>query len=190
MYGLMLPSGNDAATAFAEHLGSRFKGPEDQPDATDPLIRFIAEMNRTAEALGMAGSRFTDPHGLSSNGHHARARDMVTLAKALLDDGQIMEFVGTRKYAGKLEGATGYTRYELWKNTNRLLDTEGYLGMKTGTTTPAGACLVSIGEREGRKLIVVVLGSTSSDARYTDSRNLFRYAWTNKGGQKQTIGGQ
>jgi D-alanyl-D-alanine carboxypeptidase (penicillin-binding protein 5/6) len=190
MYGLMLPSGNDAATAFAEHLGSRFKGPEDQPDATDPLIRFIAEMNRTAEALGMAGSRFTDPHGLSSNGHHARARDMVTLAKALLDDGQIMEFVGTRKYAGKLEGATGYTRYELWKNTNKLLDTEGYLGMKTGTTTPAGACLVSIGEREGRKVIVVVLGSTSSDARYTDSRNLFRYAWTNKGGQKQTIGGQ
>ncbi len=43
--------------------------------------------------------------------------------------------------------ATGETRYELWKNTNRLLDTEGYLGMKTGTTTPAGACLVSLGER-------------------------------------------
>jgi len=189
LYGLMLPSGNDAATAFAEHLGSRFQGPADQPDAADPLVRFVAEMNRTAESLGMAGTRFADPHGLSSDGHHARARDLVTLAKALIDDGQIMEYIGTRKYAGKLEGATGYTRYELWKNTNKLLDTEGYLGMKTGTTTPAGACLVSIGERDGRKLVVVVLGSTSSDGRYTDTRNLFRYAWK-KDGSKQAIGGQ
>ncbi|HVJ69045.1 MAG TPA: serine hydrolase, partial [Caulifigura sp.] len=171
LYGLMLPSGNDAATAFAEHFGGRFKGPDDQPDATDPLVRFVAEMNRTAAALGMAGTRFADPHGLSSKDHHARARDMVTLAKALIDDGQALQYAGTRKYAGKLDGASGYTRYELWKNTNKLLDTEGYLGMKTGTTTPAGACLVSIGERDGRKLIVVVLGSTSSDARYTDSRN-------------------
>ncbi|QDT56431.1 D-alanyl-D-alanine carboxypeptidase DacB precursor [Caulifigura coniformis] len=190
LYGLMLPSGNDAATAYAEHFGARFKGPADEPEAADPVVRFVAEMNRTAEQLGMAGTRFADPHGLSSDGHHARARDLVMLAKALIDDGQILKYVETRKHAGKLEGASGYTRYELWKNTNRLLDTEGYLGMKTGTTTPAGACLVAIGERDGRKRIVVVLGSTSSDARYTDSRNLFRFAWTNKGGQKVTVGGE
>jgi serine-type D-Ala-D-Ala carboxypeptidase (penicillin-binding protein 5/6) len=190
LYGLMLPSGNDAATAFAEHFGTRFAPPADQPDATDPVVRFVAEMNRTAAALGMAGTRFADPHGLSSDGHHARARDMVTLAKALMDDGQVMQYVGARKYAGKLDGASGYTRYELWKNTNKLLDTEGYLGMKTGTTTPAGACLVSLGERDGRKLIVVVLGATSSDARYTDSRNLYRWAWSQKGSQKATLGGQ
>ncbi|HVJ84329.1 MAG TPA: serine hydrolase [Caulifigura sp.] len=189
LYGLMLPSGNDAATAFAEHFGARFKGPEDQPETTDPLVRFVAEMNRTAAGLGMAGSKFADPHGLGSNGHHARARDLMVLAKALIDDGQILVYTGTRKYAGKLEGAAGYTRYELWKNTNKLLDTEGYLGLKTGTTTPAGACLVSLGERDGRKLIVVVLGATSSDARYTDSRNLFRWAWTNNGSQKATVGG-
>lgn len=190
LYGLMLPSGNDAATAFAEHFGARFQPPEDQLDATDPVVRFVAEMNRTAAGLGMVGSRFADPHGLASNGHHARARDLVILAKALIDDGQVLQYSGTRKYAGTLEGASGYTRYQLWKNTNKLLDTEGYLGMKTGTTTPAGACLVSLGERDGRKLIIVVLGSTSSDARYTDSRNLFRWAWTNKGSQKTSVGGK
>ncbi len=190
LYGLMLPSGNDAATAFAEHFGGRFSPPDDQPDAADPVVRFVAEMNRTAAGLGMAGTRFTDPHGLSSNGHHARARDLMTLAKALIDDGQALEYVGTRKYAGKLEGAAGYTRYELWRNTNKLLDIEGYLGLKTGTTTPAGACLVSIGERDDRQLIVVVLGATSSDARYIDSRNLFRWAWSQQGSQQTVVGGK
>jgi D-alanyl-D-alanine carboxypeptidase (penicillin-binding protein 5/6) len=58
-----------------------------------------------------------------------------------------------------------------------LLHTEGYDGIKTGTTNAAGACLVSTGERDGRRIVVVVLGATSSDARYTDSRNLYRWAW-------------
>jgi D-alanyl-D-alanine carboxypeptidase (penicillin-binding protein 5/6) len=50
--------------------------------------------------------------------------------------------------------------------------------VKTGTTDAAGACLIACGERDGRELIVVVLGSTSSDARYVDARNLFRWAWS------------
>jgi len=54
---------------------------------------------------------------------------------------------------------------------------EGYIGVKTGTTGAAGACLVACGERDGRELVVVVLGSASSDARYVDARNLFRWAW-------------
>jgi D-alanyl-D-alanine carboxypeptidase (penicillin-binding protein 5/6) len=57
------------------------------------------------------------------------------------------------------------------------LRTEGYDGIKTGTTNAAGACLVSTGERKERRIMVVVLGATSSDARYTDSRNLYRWAW-------------
>ena len=76
-----------------------------------------------------------------------------------------------------MESASGYERYELWTNTNRLLDVDGYLGMKTGTTRAAGACLVSLSERDDRRLVAVVLGATSSDARYTDTRNLFRWAW-------------
>ena len=64
-----------------------------------------------------------------------------------------------------------------WTATNRLLAIEGYDGVKTGTTSAAGACLVSKSRRGGRALILIVLGSRSSEARYTDTRNLYRWAW-------------
>jgi D-alanyl-D-alanine carboxypeptidase (penicillin-binding protein 5/6) len=87
------------------------------------------------------------------------------------------EVVATARKQVRVDSTAGYQRDVVWRNTNRLLDREGYLGIKTGTTGPAGACLVACGERDGRELIVVVLGATSSDARYTDSRNLYRWLW-------------
>jgi D-alanyl-D-alanine carboxypeptidase (penicillin-binding protein 5/6) len=86
--------------------------------------------------------------------------------------------VSTLQHGATVDSVSGYRRNIVWRNTNQLLRREGYTGVKTGTTNAAGACLVSCGERDGRELIVVVLGATSSDARYTDARNLFRYAWT------------
>ena len=80
-------------------------------------------------------------------------------------------------------GASGYERNVIWKNTNRLLPIAGYEGVKTGTTSAAGACLVSAGRRGEERLLVVVLGATSSDARYVDTRNLFRWAWNQRAGQ-------
>jgi D-alanyl-D-alanine carboxypeptidase (penicillin-binding protein 5/6) len=80
-----------------------------------------------------------------------------------------------------IENIDGYRREVVWNNTNKLLGIEGYAGIKTGTTTPAGCCLAACGERGGRGLIVVVLGSTSTEARYADARNLFRYAWRSLG---------
>ena len=65
----------------------------------------------------------------------------------------------------------------VWNNTNELLELEGYDGVKTGTTDAAGSCLVSHGQRGEQQLIVVVLGSAASEARYADTRNLFRWAW-------------
>ena len=65
----------------------------------------------------------------------------------------------------------------MWRNTNQLLGTEGYDGIKTGTTNAAGNCIVSTGERRGKRLIVVVLGAPSTEGRYADSRNLYRWAW-------------
>jgi serine-type D-Ala-D-Ala carboxypeptidase (penicillin-binding protein 5/6) len=76
-----------------------------------------------------------------------------------------------------VDSVSGYKRNVVWRNTNQLLKIEGYDGIKTGTTGAAGNCLVSTAERGGRRLIVVVLGSTSTDSRYTDTRNLFRWAW-------------
>jgi D-alanyl-D-alanine carboxypeptidase (penicillin-binding protein 5/6) len=68
----------------------------------------------------------------------------------------------------------------VWKNTNRLLAIDGYSGIKTGTTDAAGACLISCGQRQGDELLVVVLGSATSEARYVDARNLFRWAWNQR----------
>lgn len=174
LYGLMLPSGNDAATAIAEHLGARFA-----PDGAggDPLAHFVAEMNRTARALGMTSTRYRNPHGLSARGHRASAIDLLRLVRAALDDPRFRALVTTRQYGYRITGPGGYRRNLLWKNTNRLLAIEGYGGVKTGTTRAAGACLASMSERDGKRLLLVVLGAQSSAARYTDSRNLYRWAW-------------
>ena len=81
------------------------------------------------------------------------------------------------KHGSAVHGPNGSKRNVVWTNTNRLLDTEGYDGVKTGTTRAAGECLVASGRRNGDHLIVVVLGASSTEARYADARNLFRYAW-------------
>jgi D-alanyl-D-alanine carboxypeptidase (penicillin-binding protein 5/6) len=69
----------------------------------------------------------------------------------------------------------------VWKTTNRLLAIAGYTGVKTGYTKAAGSCLVSSGERGRDRLIVVVLGSPSAAAAVADSRNLYRWAWRERG---------
>lgn len=211
LYGLLLPSGNDAAVALAEHFGPRFAPADDVPapseetgspgapaanasaaktpaaaasdslPPSDPLRRFVAEMNRRAARLGLADTHYENPHGLTARGHYSSARDLAQLAHVAMQSPLFRRIVGTRHYETTVHGPGGYERKVTWRNTNRLLGIDGYQGVKTGTTTAAGACLVAWGQREGRELIVVVLGATSADARYVDARNLFRWAWSQSG---------
>src|SRR5262245_12126897 len=176
LYGLLLPSGNDAATAFAEHFGDRFK-PEGKAD--DAVAKFVAEMNRRAKSLKMEETKYLDPHGLSKN--VASARDLITLAFTAMKNPLFAKYVQTRRHKCEVTDADGKKREVIWNSTNKLLDIEGYEGVKTGTTTAAGACLVSVGRYESDRILVVVLGCTSSDSRYTDSRNLYRWAWRERG---------
>lgn len=169
LFGLLLPSGNDAATAFAEHFGRRFKGDG------DAVAKFVAEMNRTAKALKMADTKYLDPHGLGKN--LSSPRDLLALTFAALKNPTFAKCVQTRRHAGKVTGADGEAREVTWNSTNKLLDIDGYDGVKTGTTTAAGACLVASGRRGGDHLLLVVLGCPSNDSRYADARNLFRWAW-------------
>jgi len=234
LYGLLLPSVNDASVALAEHFGDRVeigdqtkivepeKAAEQGKDgeqageaAIDPALakasaahdRFILGMNHAAQTLGMANSRFRNPHGLTAPGHMVSAGDLVKLAYHVLDDPVLAPVFATRRHRGKILRPDGTHREAIWTNTNRLLRIEGYDGLKTGTTNAAGACLVASGTRlvnvggndpgnngagnngaggngaggngegEQRRLIVVVLGSSGSDARYADARNLFRWGW-------------
>lgn len=174
LYGLLLPSGNDAATALAEHFGPRLR-PNDQANG-DRAGPFIAEMNRRAKALNLAETTYLDPHGLSSK-NQSSARNLAALAWHALQNEQFRRYVQTRRHQYEVAGPDGEQRTVTWENTNKLLDIEGYDGVKTGTTTPAGNCLIASGRRGADHLIVVVLGSTATDGRYVDARNLFRWAW-------------
>jgi D-alanyl-D-alanine carboxypeptidase (penicillin-binding protein 5/6) len=182
LYGLLLPSGNDAAVALAEHFGGQRDRlakafPEGNFDAASAYDRFLEAMNLSAERLGLQETHFVNPHGLTEPNHRASASDLAKLALAAMKDAMIRKVVATPQYGCSVEGASGYRRDLAWYNTNRLLKIEGYRGVKTGTTSAAGACLISLGQRDDRGRVIVVLGSASSDARYADTRNLFRWTW-------------
>lgn len=177
LYGLLLPSGNDAAVAIAETFGRHF-GQPDAPGkipADQSLALFVAEMNRRAEKLGMMETRYFDPHGNSKN--RSSARDLLRLAHTALQNKPFAKYVQTRRHRCMAIGLNDTKREVVWKNTNQLLNIEGFDGIKTGMTGGAGACLVSSGRRGNDHLLVVVLGSRSKDGRFIDSRNLYRWAW-------------
>lgn len=173
-YGLMLPSGNDAAVAIAEWYGLR-KGAQDKK--IDPLDLFIDIMNQRAQELGMMHSVFRNPHGMTHPEHKSTCSDLLILARELIKHPLVMEIVQSRRHSCLVYGQEGYTRRLVWSNSNQLLDRQGYVGIKTGTTDAAGACLVSLGRHQGFETLVVTLGSSGSSARYSDSRNLHRWAW-------------
>lgn len=179
LFGLLLPSGNDASVALAEHFGSRALGPlepgSNKKDSTDPLSAFVEAMNREAARLGLKNTSYKNPHGLDASGHQTTASDLARLAQTALRNETFRNLVDTRIYGCQVTGPGGYVRNVSWKNTNRLLGTTGYGGVKTGTTSRAGACLVSLSDRDGQQTVLAVLGSAASEARYTDSRNLHRW---------------
>lgn len=190
LYALLLPSGNDAAVALAEHFGPRLPENESDgpPQAAGPMARFVAEMNRQARALGMQHTTYVNPHGLDAGGHVSTAADLALLVAAVLKHEELRRVVATRTHRGKLVGAPGGERIASWANTNRLLSVEGFDGVKTGTTSGAGACLASSQTRDGRRLVVIVLGCASNDARYADSRVLMGWAWEAFGSQLAAAG--
>ncbi|MDA1017432.1 MAG: serine hydrolase [Planctomycetota bacterium] len=191
LFGLLLPSGNDAAVALGEHFGHRFRDSKPNPAEQDvkpssakmtdeqSLAMFVQEMNRRAKKLDMEETLYLDPHGNSRN--RSSARNLVRLAWTCLQNPTFCKYVGTRSHRCTVKQTDGTERAVEWKNTNRLLDMEGFDGVKTGTTGGAGACLVSSGHRDDDHLLVVVLGASSSDGRYVDSRNLYRWAWKQRG---------
>ncbi|MHC2069661.1 D-alanyl-D-alanine carboxypeptidase family protein [Bremerella sp. T1] len=175
LYGLLLPSGNDASVALAEHFGKKLT--QEKESSYDAFIRTMCE---TAKDLGMTQTSYRNPHGLTAEGHLTTASDMIKLAREAMKYEKFREIVSTARHSTTVKTPEGGEREVEWKNSNKLLAHAGYLGMKTGTTRAAGACLVSCAERDGQQLIMVVLGSTSSDARYVDTRNLYRWIWNER----------
>ena len=93
LYGLLLPSGNDAAVAIGEHFGRSFSADDaaDDPSAEDSLKMFVEEMNRRAKDLGMQETRYLDPHGNSAN--RSSARDLLRLACKCMQNEMFRSYV-------------------------------------------------------------------------------------------------
>ena len=144
LYGLMLRSGNDAATAIAI-------------DVAGSVDAFVEKMNEKAQALGCTGTHFNNPHGLPDDDHYTTAHDMALIAAAALQNDTFAKIVSTKSYTAEPDGA-GETRS--WQNKNKLLwQYEGAIGVKTGYTKSAGKTYVGAAERNGIRVAVVVLGA-------------------------------
>lgn len=142
LYGLMLASGNDAATAIAEHIGGS-------------VADFCRMMTQRAAELGCTSTVFLTPHGLPCEGHYTTAHDLAFIARQAMGNETFREIVSTTRATIPWEGRP-YDR--VLNNKNRLLTTyEGATGIKTGYTRKAGRCLVFGAERDGMRIIGVVL---------------------------------
>lgn len=142
LYGLMLASGNDAATAIAEHIGG----------TVDDFCRM---MTARAAELGCRNTVFLTPHGLPREGHYTTAHDLALIAREAMTHETFREIVTTQRAKIPWEGRD-YAR--VLNNKNKLLSTyEGATGIKTGYTKKAGRCLVFGAERDGMRVIGVVL---------------------------------
>ena len=163
LYGMLLPSGNDAAMTVAQNLGAL---PGDTPQQS--IDRFMARVNATAARLGLQHTHLVTPHGLDAPGHQTTARDIAAMTMFALRNPDFRTIIGSDTYKG--EG------FDLLQ-ANRLLGSyPGLIGGKTGITDNAGYCLMEAAKRDGHTIIAVVLKSTA-DAWYTDASSLLDYGF-------------
>jgi len=155
--GIIIQSGNDASVAIAEHLAG-----------TETV--FASMMNEQAGALGMTNTRYVNATGLPDPGQYTTARDSAILARALIRD--FPEFYG---WYSEREFTFADIRQH---NRNRLLWRDPSVdGLKTGHTSSAGYCLVTSASRDGMRLISVVMGTDSEEARASASQALLNYGF-------------
>jgi D-alanyl-D-alanine carboxypeptidase (penicillin-binding protein 5/6) len=152
LYGLMLPSGNDAATALAEYFGRLLHREllEDQPASSCPPPKptfvkyFLGEVNGLARELGLSDSRITNPHGLMSKLNYSSARDVALLSAIAMRNTLFRTIVGTEMHSCRIYNQTsGLHRQISWINTNKLLGIKPFFGIKTGVTPSAGPCFAA-----------------------------------------------
>ena len=159
LHGLLIQSGNDAAVALAEHVAGS-------------VDAFVVEMNAAAQKLGMQNTVFKNPHGLPARGHYTSARDLAVLAKAIIEE--FPDFYGI--YAEREFSYNGIAQ----NNRNALLSRDPSVdGLKTGYTESAGYCLVTSAQRDGMRLIAVVLGAPSPRVRNDGAQKLLEYGFSN-----------
>lgn len=161
VYAIMMRSGNDAATAIAEHVGG------------GSVQKFVDMMNAKVKELGLTGTHFANPHGLDAKDHYSTAYDMAKLTAYALWNPIFREVVSTKVKKIPWEGKD-WDR--TMRNKNKMLFRyEGADGVKTGYTEAAGRCLASSASRSGRQLAVIVLNDRDD---WNDSSKMLDYGFT------------
>lgn len=154
-----IASGNDASVVLAEAIGGSTGA-------------FVEMMNKRAKELGLTSTNFVNVYGLDADGHLSSARDMAKMARELIKHDLILKYSSIYEdYLQKKDGSS------LWMvNTNKLVRFyQGVDGLKTGYTGKAGYCLTATGSWNGLRLISVVMGEPSGDARSKDTVALLNY---------------
>lgn len=156
LYGLLLPSGNDAALALAQHLGGS--------------QRLIELMNQRVTRLGLVNSRFMTPDGRDARGQYSSALDLALLGREFLANPELRRISASPSYKPDWPGDV------LWNGNYLLQAYPEAFGVKIGYTEEAGFTIVAAAERKGRDLLVTVLGSSEV---YADASRLFDWAFAN-----------
>lgn len=173
--GLIMQSGNDAAYTLAVACGRRL-AENPKLDSREAWTLFVEEMNAVARLIGMENSQFKNPDGNDEEGHYTTVNDLVTMALVAMQNPTIMEYACMA--SADVVFASGETC--TWFNSNYLLHQDKpyfvaeAIGLKTGSTTNAGKCLISLFlQEDGTYLMVGVLGSETDDTRYEDTLILY-----------------
>ncbi len=161
LYGLLIPSGNDAAFVLANNHPGKYVG-------------FVTEMNNMAKELHLTHTRFQNPSGLDANNQSSTARDLAIVANEVMKDPFLRKIVSTKSTT--IHDVTGTYQHPL-TSTNELLGVvDGVVGIKTGTTDFAGENLITAVDRNGHEVIAVVLGSKD---RYAETVSLINWIFQN-----------
>jgi D-alanyl-D-alanine carboxypeptidase len=169
LYGMMLPSGNDAARALARGLGA-------QPGDNDvqAMQRFLDRLNLRIRNMGLTDTYLVNPDGWGVPGHYSTAYDLAAFMMYALHYPRFVQAFSSLTY----ETADG--AYE-FRNNNRMLRTyPGIIGGKTGYDDDAGWCLINVAERDGNRMIAVTLNGVAPDDWYDDNRVLLEYGFKEK----------
>ncbi|MBE6825134.1 MAG: D-alanyl-D-alanine carboxypeptidase [Ruminococcaceae bacterium] len=172
LYGLMLPSGNDAALVLADYIG-------------DGVVdNFVDMMNRKAGQLGCTGTHFVNPHGLYDSMHYSTANDMAVIAKYAMEKPFFMEITGTARHnVDNMKEDLETTNYMIDKNKTEYYYPYVVSG-KTGYTDEAGKCLVTAAKKDDYDYLCITLGapySYADEINYAmlDSKELYEWAFNN-----------
>ena len=170
LYGCMLASGNDAANAVAVLVAGS-------------IDAFVERMNERAQALGCQDTHFVNVHGYHDDDHYTTAMDLARMTQAALDNGLFRQICSAPRYTFSIR-REGEDITPTRANSNVLLNPESRyyyedcIGVKTGTHSMAGNCFVGAAERDGVRLVSVVLKCPEANNRWTDTLRLFNYGYT------------